>query len=76
MLPSNADPRWRALLVAPLAFEPRSFALKLLLTRLRRDVERDASGKKVDGAVEELRGFLERHAEISREDMRSIFDSN
>ncbi|HEY3446231.1 MAG TPA: hypothetical protein VGK67_07690 [Myxococcales bacterium] len=72
MVPDRNDPRWQALISAPLKAELHSFALKMLLTRLRNAYGRDATPPTLQACATELHSFFVRNEEIAREDLSAL----
>lgn len=72
MVPDKNDSRWQALITAPLKSELHSFALKMMLTRLRNTYGRDSKPETLQSCVAELHSFFVRNEEIARDDLKSL----
>ena len=73
MVPAKTDSRWQALITGPLKKELHSFALKMLLTRLRSTYGRDSTPQVLSSCTAELHTFFVRNEEIARDDLQALF---
>lgn len=71
MVPSKENPKWRDVLERELTTPLNSFALKMLVTRLRSEVKRDPAT--LPNSIDELHSFFVRNEEIAREDLKRLF---
>ena len=72
MVPDKNDARWQTLIAAPLRCELHSFALKMLLTRLRSTYGRESTPQALQTCAAELHSFFVRNEEIAREDLKAL----
>jgi len=72
VVPNRNDSRWQALITGPLKSDLHSFALKMLLTRLRNTYGRDSTPQTLQSCTTELHSFFVRNEEIAREDLKAL----
>ncbi len=60
MIPDTSDPRWKRVLTNESDLSSTSLATRILVSRLRRDVQGSAAA--LPGAVSELRAFMAKNS--------------
>jgi hypothetical protein len=73
MLPSKADPRWTKLVTGELPYDFKTVAASMMLSRLKRSIQSDASPGNVSACVAEFMAFAEKYESLLAADFAVIF---
>ncbi len=73
MLPAKGDPRWKSLVTGKTGHSFRSVPAGLMISRVARLTQRDASSEHVSQRIEEVHAFFTKFESILTEDIKAIF---
>ncbi len=73
VLPSRLDPRWREIALGKLGGNWHMLAVKLMMQRIRTDVQADPSIANVMKCAGEIYAFFEKNQKIAGADLDAIF---
>jgi len=74
VLPAITNPCWRKLATGNANGPWSLLALKILLTRIRTDLGRDASEANIEKCTKEIRGFFEKNLKVAKADLHKILN--
>jgi hypothetical protein len=73
VLPSRLDPRWREIAVGKLGGNWHMLAVKLMMQRIRTEMQADPSPANAMKCAGEIHAFFEKNQKIAGADLDEIF---
>jgi hypothetical protein len=73
MVPSRTDPRWQKLVENPDNYSYSFLALKILMSRVARNVGPSTSPSERAAAIDEVYALFQKHERLMGDDIAAIF---
>ena len=74
MIPQKTDGKWKLLVTGKIEHNFKCVPAGLMLSTVKRDIQRDGSTENINKHIEETYVFFQRYEKILQDDIKAIFN--